>query len=301
MPVKRISELNNAVGVQGTDLLAIVNGGETRKTTVSDLLQLLAASNVVAPCKVATTANVNLALVGLPTIDGILVQNDDRVLVWRQTNAQQNGIYLARTGAWVRATDFDETAEVRPGVLISVMQGLFYKQSIFQITNTGAVTVGTSNILVARVTGWQFNETTGVVSTNRSLQVPSLQVIGGLAKYDAERHAQYDARTLVDKGYVDTKVTAVDSPWIIGGSNIYYGLGNGYWHHHTNLQLTRAGFISVGRWYPAGGSRAHFGCYGASELADIADSIKWTYQLGWHHCFRWNIKSKHSAKWCICT
>ncbi|MBT1690110.1 hypothetical protein [Dawidia soli] len=228
MAVKRISDLDSAVNIQETDLLAIVNGGETRKTTVADLnIAISSGSSPNAACMVATTANVNLTAGGLLTIDGVLLQADNRVLVWRQSNAAQNGIYLAKSGAWVRATDADETAEIRPGALISVIRGNAYKQSIFQVTNTGSAIVGTTAITYARLTGWTFNETTNIVSlTDRAIHISSLQVNGGLAKYDAQRHSQFDARTLVDKEYVDNKVSTVNAQWLVTGNDIYYHAGN---------------------------------------------------------------------------
>lgn len=228
MAVKRISDLDSAVNIQDTDLLAIVNGGVTRKTTVANLQTAIALSgNPGMACRVATTANVNVGAGGLLTIDGVPLQTDDRVLVWRQTNAAQNGIYVVKPGAWVRPADFDETSEVRSGTLVPVVQGTVYKQSIFQLTNTGNVTVGSTNVTFARLTGWQFNESTNIVSlTDRAVHIPSLQVNGGLAKYDAQRHNLYDARTLVDKEYVDGKFSLVDPQWLVTGNDIYYNTGN---------------------------------------------------------------------------
>jgi hypothetical protein len=228
MAVKRISDLDSAVNIQATDLLAIVNGGETRKTTVANLnIAIANSNNPNAACIVATTSNVNVATGGLLTVDGIVLQTDNRVLVWRQSNAAQNGIYLAKPGAWVRAVDFDEAAEIRPGMLIPVIQGNVYKQSIFQLINTGSVIVGTTAMTYARLTGWIFNEATNIVSlTDRAVHISSLNVNGGLAKYDAQRHNQYDARTLVDKEYVDGKFSSANPQWIATGNNIYYNTGN---------------------------------------------------------------------------
>lgn len=57
----------------------------------------------------ATTANITLS--GTQTIDTIAVVADQRVLVKNQTTAKDNGIYLCKAGAWVRATDIDASAE----------------------------------------------------------------------------------------------------------------------------------------------------------------------------------------------
>ena len=56
--------------------------------------------------RVGTTANLT-SLSGLQTIDGITLQTADRVLVKNQTNAAENGIYVANSGAWNRASDAD--------------------------------------------------------------------------------------------------------------------------------------------------------------------------------------------------
>lgn len=55
------------------------------------------------PVAVATLANITLS--GLQTIDGYTTLDGDRVLVKNQTNAAENGIYVAAIGAWSRSDD----------------------------------------------------------------------------------------------------------------------------------------------------------------------------------------------------
>jgi phage-related tail fiber protein len=57
-----------------------------------------------ATCRVASTANIT-TLSGLLTIDGIVLVANDRVLVKDQTASQNNGIYIASAGAWVRSVE----------------------------------------------------------------------------------------------------------------------------------------------------------------------------------------------------
>tara|TARA_R110000744_G_scaffold85683_14_gene167450 strand:+ start:3825 stop:5423 length:1599 start_codon:yes stop_codon:yes gene_type:complete len=71
---------------------------------------------IKAPVIAAT--NVNITLSGLQTIGGVSVVTGDRVLVKDQTNAAQNGIWLAFTEAWERAPDFNRSDDVVNGVLI---------------------------------------------------------------------------------------------------------------------------------------------------------------------------------------
>lgn len=54
----------------------------------------------------------NITLSGLQTIDGVTTTLGARVLVKNQTNAAENGIYLANTGAWIRSSDADTWDEL---------------------------------------------------------------------------------------------------------------------------------------------------------------------------------------------
>jgi hypothetical protein len=62
------------------------------------------------PFQVATTVNL-ASLSGFPIIDTYQTVAGDRVLVKNQTNAAQNGIYIASSGAWAYAPDGDNWEE----------------------------------------------------------------------------------------------------------------------------------------------------------------------------------------------
>jgi hypothetical protein len=68
----------------------------------------------------ATTGNITLS--GAQTIDGVAVVSGNRVLVKDQTDATENGLYLAAAGAWSRSTDADVWAEL-PGAFTFVEAG----------------------------------------------------------------------------------------------------------------------------------------------------------------------------------
>lgn len=76
---------------------------------------------VKQPCRVATQGNITLS--GEQTIDGVAVVDGDRVWVGNQTDATENGIYIADTGTWVRAQDFNGTGDVVRGTLIKINEG----------------------------------------------------------------------------------------------------------------------------------------------------------------------------------
>lgn len=94
--------------------------------------------------RVATTTNIGLS--GLLTIDGVTLSDGDRVLVKNQTNAYDNGIYVASSGAWSRATDADQDAEVRSGMYCFVTEGTSLANSGWILTTANPIEVGVTNL-----------------------------------------------------------------------------------------------------------------------------------------------------------
>ena len=90
-----------------------------------------AVANGIKPkqaARVATTANISLAtdLEAGDSIDGVVLVAGDRVLVKDQTDASENGIYIASaSGAASRATDFDSLTPVDEinGSWVGVQEG----------------------------------------------------------------------------------------------------------------------------------------------------------------------------------
>lgn len=84
---------------------------------------------------VATTENITLS--NIQTIDGVLLSEDDRVLVKNQITTTENGIYVVVDGgAWTRSTDFDFTpeSETRLGDLVPVLQGDSNNNTVWALT-----------------------------------------------------------------------------------------------------------------------------------------------------------------------
>lgn len=102
------------------------------------------------PARAATTANITLS--GAQTIDGIAVIAGDRVLVKNQSTASQNGIYIAASGAWTRATDFDAAAELL-GAAVFVSEGTTLGNSIWNMTTDEPITLGTTALVFLQVGG----------------------------------------------------------------------------------------------------------------------------------------------------
>jgi len=97
-----------------------------------------------APVVAATTTNITLS--GLQTIDGVAVNNGDRVLVQAQSSAADNGIYNASTGAWTRSTDMNTWSAI-VGATVLVTGGMVNASSLFASNATSGGTLGTTPIL----------------------------------------------------------------------------------------------------------------------------------------------------------
>lgn len=120
---------------------------------------------VKAPCVVAAFTNITLS--GTQTIDGVAVAVGDRVLVAGQTDAAENGIYVASANAWVRATDWNKANDVVSGQTVVV------PNAIYQVSYTGTLVIGSTPVTFTVITGNLFGNTytssrTGAVA--RTLQ-----------------------------------------------------------------------------------------------------------------------------------
>jgi len=92
---------------------------------------------------VVCASDVNITLSGAQSIGGFTPTNGDRIGVFGQTSKPANGIYIySDSGAYSRATDFDETSEVVSGAVVAVANGDNSGQ--FILTTTGSITVGTT-------------------------------------------------------------------------------------------------------------------------------------------------------------
>lgn len=125
------------------------------------------------PVRAATTANITLS--GAQTIDGVAVVAGDRVLVKAQTAGSANGIYIAATGAWARATDFDTGAEAL-GAAAFISEGTTLGNTVWLQTADGPITIGTTALVFAQIGGGAtytagngITITTGVIAVDTTV------------------------------------------------------------------------------------------------------------------------------------
>jgi hypothetical protein len=98
------------------------------------------------PVRCATTAAITLASVGLAVTDGVTIIDGDRVIVWKQATASENGIYIAHAGAWTRATDYNTNAKVVSGTSATITEGTLYAGCWFQLITANPINLGVTNL-----------------------------------------------------------------------------------------------------------------------------------------------------------
>ncbi len=101
------------------------------------------------PVRVAST--VNLTLSGEQTVDGVTTSNDP-ILVKNQTDMSQNGIYNTASGAWTRATDFDENDEILNGAMW-VSEGNTNADQGFVCVTDEPIIIGTTPLTFVQFSG----------------------------------------------------------------------------------------------------------------------------------------------------
>ncbi len=187
-PIK-LSELPAAPSLDGTEIVPVVKGGATQRTTTGAFQTSLGdvrylrlsggsltgplalAADPSAPLEAATkqyvdnlaagldvkpsvraASTANLSLSGLSTVDGVALAAGDRVLVKNQTTSPANGIYIAASVAWARATDANVWPEL-PGAFVFVEQGTVNADTGWVCTADAGGTLGTTSVGWSQFTG----------------------------------------------------------------------------------------------------------------------------------------------------
>lgn len=113
-----------------------------------------------------------LTLSATQTVDGVALIAGDRVLVKDQGTASQNGIYVVAAGAWARATDADQDAEVTSGMNVPVEEGTANGGHLYFLTTPNPITVGTTGLTFAPVPGGtSYTAGTGITVTGSVISI----------------------------------------------------------------------------------------------------------------------------------
>lgn len=205
--------------------------------------------------RAATTTNITLS--GAQTIDGVAVVAGNRVLVKDQSTASANGIYVAASGSWTRATDADSDAEVTPNLFVFVEEGTANADSGWTLSNNGAITVGSTALTFVQFSGaGQITAGDGMSKSGNTLNV------GGTA-----------GRITVNTDTVDIASTYVGQTSITTLGTITAGTWNG-----TDIAVADGGTGSS----TAAGARANLGAVGR-YTANIGNNSATTFTV--NHAF----------------
>lgn len=146
-------------GQRITGIGAPVSAGDAVR--LSDLQTAQAGIDAKPSVRAASTANVTVAsgLINGSTMDGVTLATGDRVLLKNQSTASENGVYIvAASGAASRATD-----TLTPNSTWFVEEGTAAGDTAWWITNNGAITPGSTSLVISQFSGG----TSYVGTTNR--------------------------------------------------------------------------------------------------------------------------------------
>jgi hypothetical protein len=110
---------------------------------VADAGSSRANIHVPALTPAVAVATANLTLSGLQTVDGVTLEAEQLVLLTAQTEAKNNGPWLAAAGAWTRPTEFTTGASVKART-IAVVSGTVNAHSEWLLKTTSSIVVGTT-------------------------------------------------------------------------------------------------------------------------------------------------------------
>jgi Right handed beta helix region len=119
-----------------------------------DSVELVMTSSSLTKVRAAATGNVNISSPGA-SIDGVTLASGNRVLLPAQSTGSQNGIYVfnGAASAMTRATDFNDSAEMKPGLLVVVEEGTANKDSLWELETDGPITLGTTALVFVAKAG----------------------------------------------------------------------------------------------------------------------------------------------------
>ncbi len=179
--------------------------------------------DVKASVRAATTAPINLStdLENGDTLDTtVTLATGDRVLVKNQSTASENGIYVVQaSGAAVRATDFDSTAEVTPGAFTFVEEGTTNADSGWVLTTNGTITIGSTAL------NWALFSVAGTILAGDGLTKTgnTLNVVGTTDRISVSADAVDIASTYAGQNTITTVGTIANGEWTATKIGIAYG------------------------------------------------------------------------------
>ena len=223
----------------GFKLTNLANG-----TADTDAVNLSQLNNAVQGLKwhdpVRVYADSNITLSGAATIDGVTLNDGDRVLAPNQTTSSEDGVYIVNTGgAWTRASDA-QAGDSLASASFFIEEGTTYGDTGWVCTNdSGNDRVGTDDLVFVQFTGaGMITAGDGLSKTGNTLSVNVSDLAGTGLEDDGANNLRI-ASTAAGAGLTGGSGSPLDvnagngiqivsdavalgplsSDWDIGGSN----------------------------------------------------------------------------------
>tara|TARA_R110002050_G_C8942409_1_gene512680 strand:- start:110 stop:2284 length:2175 start_codon:yes stop_codon:yes gene_type:complete len=137
------------------------------------------ALDIKASVHVASTANVSLTagssgLEAGDAIDGVTLVAGDRVLLKNQTDASENGIYVAVAsgGTPARSDDANASVDVTSGMFVWVEEGTANADQGYVLTTNNVITLNTTNLTFTQFSGaGQITAGNGMTKSGNTINV----------------------------------------------------------------------------------------------------------------------------------
>jgi hypothetical protein len=139
--------------------------------------------------RVVSTTNITLGGGAPNSVDGVTLNQNDRVLVTGQTGKAQNGIYYVTTvgsgsnGTWARSVDANTTGEVLAGMIVMVTEGGQYADTQWKLLTDDPITIGSTELT--------FAQNYGVPYTAASIP-PTANVVVGSQWFNTDTNILYE-------------------------------------------------------------------------------------------------------------
>jgi hypothetical protein len=153
MANRQFHELDAAATLDGSELIAIEQGGVAVKVPLATVLGLAGPGyqwKVQAVAATAGPGTLSSSFFNGSTIDGVTIHTDDRILIKDQVAKAEDGLYTVNaSGAPTRSTDADTSGELALAV-VYVLGGTTQASTFWLQTTPAPITVGTTNLVWAQ-------------------------------------------------------------------------------------------------------------------------------------------------------